>query len=143
MNRYLSQGNGEGERQPGIKGRQTDTKEKKEKKEKKGQNKTVVETSLLSEFRMEQDLEVYGEEEEGGREEDQHAPQLPTKSDMEKMFTALENSLKTEMTTIHKDLGHILSRVEEVETKVDSHLKMIKKLRGEINIKKGTTGENL
>lgn len=72
---------------------------------------------------MEQDLEVEGE---GGREEDQHAPQLPTKSDMEKMFAALENSLKTEMTTIHKDLGHILSRVEEVETKVDSHLKMIK-----------------
>lgn len=102
MNRYLSQENGEGERQPGIKGRQTDAKEKKEKKEKRGQNKTAVETSLLSEFRMEQDLEVEGED--GGREEDQQAPQLPTKSDMEKMFAALENSLKIEMTIIHKDL---------------------------------------
>lgn len=54
---------------------------------------------------------------------------------MEKMFAAQENSLKAEMTTIHKDLAHMLSRVE-VEIKVDSHLRMIKELRGEINILK-------
>lgn len=131
MNRYILQGNGEGERQSGTKSRQTDKKEK-DNKEKKGQNKSVVETSHLSESRME--LETEGEER--GREEGQHELQLPTKYDMEKMFAALENSLKAEMLTLHKDMGHILSRVEEVETKADTHLKMIKELKGEIKILK-------
>lgn len=41
--------------------------------------------------------------------------QLSTKSDLTTMFVALENSLKTKMAIIHKDLGHLLTRVEEVE----------------------------
>lgn len=62
-----------------TKGRQTDTKERKEKKKRKSQSKTAVETSLLSEFRMDQDLEA-DEEGESRREEDQHAAQLPTQN---------------------------------------------------------------
>lgn len=69
MNRYLTQGDGEGERQQSTKGRQTDAKEKKEKR---GQSKTAVEIGLLSESRIDQDLEVDGEG-DIRREEDQNA----------------------------------------------------------------------
>lgn len=63
---------------------------------------------------------------------DQKAVQLPTMRDMERMFAALENSLKSEMTKLHKDMGHMLARVEEVEKKADMHTRRIKELKGEI-----------
>lgn len=44
-------------------------------------------------------------------------------TDIERMFAALENSLKAEMTNLHKDMGHMLARVEEVEKKADTHNK--------------------
>lgn len=53
-------------------------------------------------------------------------------TDMERMFSALENSLKSEMTKLHKDMGHMLVRVEEVEKRADAHTKRIKELKGEI-----------
>lgn len=44
---------------------------------------------------------------EKGHGEDQHLKvQLPTKAEMVAMFAAPENSLETEMATIHNDLGH-------------------------------------
>lgn len=127
MNRYIQQGIGEGEKQVGSKGRQIDTKEK-DNKDKKGQYKVQTETSHLSEPRMEPEMG----EEDRGKEEGQQGPQLPTKQDMEKMFAALENSLKAEMSTLHKDMGYMLNRVEEVEIKVDLHQKNIKELEDEI-----------
>lgn len=136
MNKYVTQGGdreGEclkAEKQQSTKGRQMETREGKEKI---GQNKTLLEISTLSESRVEQVLKLdFGARKE---EEQLQTAQLPTKTDMEAMFAALENSLKTEMAIIHKDLGHMLSRVEEVE-KMDSHTSIIKELKGEMNILK-------
>lgn len=67
--------------------------------------------NTLSQSRIEQDLEINLEI---GHKEEQLKAQLPTKVEMEAMFAALENSLKLEMATIHKDLGHILTSIEEI-----------------------------
>lgn len=61
---------------------------------------------------------------------------MPTKLDMKIMFAALENSLKAEMAIIHKDLGCMLMRVEDVGKKMDSHTNMIKELKEEIKTQK-------
>lgn len=128
MNRYMTHGgDGEGatsaaEKQQNTKGRQS------EKKEKKGHTKTLLDSSTISEMREDQELEL----DPPTRVEQQNTVQLPTKTDMERMFAALENSLKTEMAVIHKDMGHMLERVEKVEKKTDFHAKMIKELKGEI-----------
>lgn len=89
----------------------------------------LVETSILLESRIDQDLE--SDLRARRDEEQQKTAQLPRKMDMKIMFAALENSLKIEMVTIHKDLGHMLSKVE-VEKKVDSHSRIIKELKEEI-----------
>lgn len=67
--------------------------EAKEKKDRKAQNKTLLKISTPSEFRIEQDSELDSRirKEEG----QQKTAQLPTKTDLETMFAALENSLKT------------------------------------------------
>lgn len=128
MNRYVTQGgDGEGatsasEKQLNTKGRQS------EKKERKGHTKTLMDSSTISEMREDQELEL----DPPTRVEQQNTVQLPTKTDVERKFAALENSLKTEMAVIHKDMGHMLTRVEEVENKTDLHAKMIEELKGEI-----------
>lgn len=82
------------------------------KKEKKCQDKISLEISTLLESRIEQDLDLdLGQAKMRNKRGVSH---LPTNIDMETMFGALENSLKTEMAIIHKDLGHMLTRVEEV-----------------------------
>lgn len=57
---------------------------------------------------MEQDCELELETERD--EEQEMKAQLPTKSDMATMFVTLENSLKTEMVIIYKDLGQKIVR---------------------------------
>lgn len=58
-------------------GRQTEIKEKKVKK---AQNKTLLEISTLSEFRIEQDSELDSRTRK--EEEQQKTAQLPTKTDI-------------------------------------------------------------
>lgn len=43
--------------------------------------------------------------------------QMPTKLEIIEMFTRLENSINTEIATLHEDLGQMLTRVEETEEK--------------------------
>lgn len=51
---------------------------------------------------------------------------------MAAMFAVLENSLKTEMAIIHKDLGHVHTRVEDLEKRLDSHTRVVKEMKVEI-----------
>lgn len=109
-----------------VKGRLVETKEKKDKK---SQIKTTMDNSITPDNRTEQETEADTLPRTTG---DQKTVQLPTMTDMERMFAALENSLKSEMTKLHKDMGHMLARVEEVEKKADTHTRRIKELKGEI-----------
>lgn len=84
-----------------------------------------------------QDLE--SESDKGHKENQSLNAQLPTHVEMAAMFAALENSLKTEMATIHNKLGHILTNVEDLERIVDCCTQIIKDLKGEVKKTKNRT----
>lgn len=51
---------------------------------------------------------------------------------MADMFAKLEHSLKTDMATLYGDLGQILTREEDTERRLDTHIQVINKLKEEI-----------
>lgn len=59
-------------------------------------------------------------------------PQLPTKVEIAATFASLEKSLKTEITSIHGELGHLLMRVEEMESKQEKYVQTINDLNKEM-----------
>lgn len=103
-----------------------------EAKEKKAQNRTSTVRNIYSRSKIEQDFEI--DLGTGHKEEQQLNAQLPTKVEMAAIFAALESSLKIEMATIHKNLGHVLTRVDDTEKRLDSHTQTIKEIKGEMKV---------
>lgn len=58
--------------------------------------------------------------------------QLPTKKEMAEIFARLDLSLKGEITILHKDLNHILRRVEETEEQLDFQAAKLKELKDQM-----------
>lgn len=58
--------------------------------------------------------------------------QLPTKSEILKMFKKLEDTIKSETNKIQENLGHMLVRLEETENKVEEQVEKITKLQEQV-----------
>lgn len=135
MNKYVTQAGNAGkplmDKQKPIKCSQIENKEKKKEKEKKKSlNKITQEMDTLSESRIEQALDSAAEPRDQQLQQDN--PFLLTKNEIESMFAALEKSLKNEMERIHRNLGHVLERVEEMEKISESNTIGVRKLEAEI-----------
>lgn len=52
---------------------------------------------------------------------------MPTKLEMSEMFIRMENSIKTENSTLRADLGQLLMQVEDTEGRADKQAQEIKK----------------
>lgn len=58
---------------------------------------------------------------------------LPTKVEMMEMFANLETAIKSEISNVRMDLGHLLRRVEEVEETTGNHAKEIPELKSQLS----------
>lgn len=65
---------------------------------------------------------------------------LPTKIEMQDMFTKLENVLKAEILNIREDLGHLLKRVETVEEVTEQQTLAIDDLKNKSKIYRQASG---
>lgn len=74
---------------------------------KHGQNTKMLCSSILHQSREE--IQIGSDSEIGHMSEQSFKAQLPTQIEMAGMFAKLENSLKTGMSTLHRDLGQILT----------------------------------
>lgn len=62
-------------------------------------------------------------------EEQTNISQMPTKMEMMKMFVKLENSMKSEISVVSVDMGHLWRRVEEAEEKTEKQSQEILELK--------------
>lgn len=57
---------------------------------------------------------------------------LPTKTEIQDMFTKLEHSIKAEILNVRTDMGHLLKRVEEVEEVAEQQVQEISALKKQL-----------
>lgn len=80
------------------------------------------------ETQTEREMETY----EGDGEEQRSIAQMPTKIEMMAMFERMESLIKSEITNVRMDLGHLLRRVEEAEERTEKQTQEIAELKSQV-----------